>query len=384
MSQSALTQAVARLEHLLNERLFDREASGTFMTPAGRAFLQRTDQALNFIKEGALSVRRIGRMSSTPNIGHRFTASQLRALITVDRLENYTGAAKAAGLAQPTVHRAIRQIEHILGTRLYLASGRTLRATDAGKLFARFARLAVVELQAALDEILALSKPNWGRIVIGSLPLARASILPTALAKFSCENPNTSIMVLEGAYPTMLEGLRHGEIDILLGALRDPPPAPDVEQVPLFSTDLYVVANASHPLAGVSQPTVEQLRSYPWVAALPGAPMRDKWNNFFSSSGVPVPERVIVCGSVVVIRALLLEDNYLAFLSEDQFKIEEAHDLLTRIGPPISGSHRQIGFTHRSGWRPTAMQERFIQSLREVSVKRQIEENAKGVTNHVK
>jgi LysR family transcriptional regulator of gallate degradation len=378
MSQSALTQAVSNLETMLNEQLFDRQPSGTYMTQAGKFFFQRTDQAIAFIKEGALSARRVGRANGLGNIMHRVTASQLRAAIAVDRAENFTGAAATTNLAQPTIHRAVRQLEHGLGIKIFEVSGKTVRATAAGKIFVRFARLAVVELEAALDEIVALHSPFWGRIVVGSLPLARAALLPAALARFSRENPAASAMVLEGSYPAMLEALRHGEIDILLGALRDPAPAPDVVQTPLFSTGLYMVANATHPLAKIGKPSVAQLARYPWVISHAGAPMRDKWERFMNAARVPRPERIIECGSVVVIRGLLLEDEFLTLLSEDQFKFEEANGMLTRIGPPLPGSSRQIGLTHRLGWRPTGLQERFIQCLHEVAAQRRPEGQVSG------
>ena len=375
MSQSALTQAVAKLEQLLGVRLFHRQPNGTVMTPEAEAFLQRTDQALAFIREGASSLRRGGRNSGGGDIAYRITTSQLRALIAVQRTESFTGAAQATGLAQPTIHRAVGQAERSLGTKLFLVSGKMLRTTAACKTFVRFARLAIVELHAALDEIAALHLPNAGRIAIGSLPLARAALLPIALARFSRKNHGVAVQIFEGSYPALLDDLRHGEIDILLGALREPAPAADIIEVPLFSTGLYVVASASHPLAKIRDPGARQLAQYPWIIARPDAPMRDKWDQFFAVAGVELPERVVECGSVVVIRGLLLEDVFLTLLSADQFRLEEANGLLVRIGAALPGSDRRIGLAHRALWRPTAVQARFLQSLHEAAALRQPDDN---------
>jgi DNA-binding transcriptional LysR family regulator len=370
MSQSALTQAVGKLEKLLGVQLFDRRPGGTMVTGEGAAFFQRTDQALAFIKEGALAVRRTGRAGSSGNIAYRITMSQLRALVAVRRCESFTGAAAMTGLSQPTIHRAVRDAERSLDTKFFMVSGKTVRATEQGLTLARFARLAMVELQTALDELEARHSPSAGRIVIGSLPLARAALLPAALARFSRENPDAAIVVVEGTYAAMLDDLRHGEIDMLLGALREPAPAPDVVEAPLFSTGLHVVAGASHPLAGRRQVGVARLAEYPWVITRRGAPMRQKWERFFASAGVPEPARVIECGSVVVIRGLLLRDVFLTLLSEDQFRLEEAEGLLVRIGPALPTSERRIGVTHRTHWRPTNLQSRFLELLREVAVAR--------------
>ena len=37
--------------------------------------------------------------------------------------------------------------------------------------------------------------------------------------------------------------------------------------------------------------------------------------------------------------------------------------LLARVGPPLDGAHHTIGMTLRRGWRPTPLQQRFLDQL---------------------
>ena len=58
--------------------------------------------------------------------------------------------------------------------------GRSVRATSPALQLTRAVRLAIRELQAALDEMSALQRAGAGRIVVATLPLPRAALLPQA------------------------------------------------------------------------------------------------------------------------------------------------------------------------------------------------------------
>ena len=168
---------------------------------------------------------------------------------------------------------------------------------------------------------------------------------------------------MEGPYPELLAGLSNGEIDCLIGALRDPAPARDVVETALFDDWLYVVCRKGHPLAQGA--TLAQLAEFPWVMASPGAPLHARWRAMFEDAGAPAPRVAVECGSVIAIRGLLLADDWLTVLSADQFRIEERAGLLTRIGGPINGSQRRIGLTTRRDWQATGVQQAFLDMLSE-------------------
>ncbi len=105
----------------------------------------------------------------------RLTAShaQLIALIRVCEFENFTLAARSLELSQPTVHRAISQLEQEAGRPLFQRTPFGLVASRAARDLAQAARLAFHELEQAV-----------GKIVIGALPMSRSVLLPGALAAF--------------------------------------------------------------------------------------------------------------------------------------------------------------------------------------------------------
>lgn len=343
ISQPAITQALAKLETQCGLAFFDRQPGGMAPTDAGRMFSQRIEAALGHI--------------GSP----RVTMAQMRALIAVADHGSYSAASQATGLAQPSLHRALGDLALALRRVLVERRGKGIALTDQGRRTARAFRLARSELQAGLAELESLLGRDAGRIVIGAMPLSRARILPAAAAQFHREHPDVAIDIVEGAFHELIEPLRDGAMDLMVGALRDPSPGPDVVQHPLFADHPVVIGRKGHPLAGA---TVAELARYPWVVPVRGTPLRTEWERMFAGV-TPCPRVPIECGSAMVIRQLLIDSDFLTLLSPDQVAVELEAGWLERLADTPTRITRTIGMTCRTGWRPTAMQARFIAILKD-------------------
>lgn len=365
LSQPALTQAIASLEAQLQHTLLERRATGVRLTEAGGLLVVRIERALAYLNRGGQALRRSARLPGLPHIERRVTLGQLRALMAVDEAGSFALASARTQLSQPALHRSTRDLEEQLGVLLLTRQGRTVVRTPMATHFLRFARLLRAELESGVDELHVLRSEGAGRIRIGTMPVARAVLLPRALARFAQLNSEAQIEVVEGPYPELLNNLRHGELDILVGALRDPLPVTDVTQEGLFSDEPVIVARAGHPLAG-RQLEFQNLLDYPWIISANGTPGRSRWEQMFTSRGLQPPDLRIECGSLLVIRGLILEGDWLTLLSPDQFLFEARAGLLTRIADVGQALQRKIGITTRSDWRPTAVQGAFVEIFRQV------------------
>jgi LysR family transcriptional regulator of gallate degradation len=360
LSQPAVTQGIAKLEAQLALRLFERGPSGMIPTMEGDRLSDRIEAAGGAMV-GAFDAIRGGSRGGFRGTENLVTMSQVRALLALAAAGSFVDAAQASNLSQPSLHRAVRDVERLSGVPLVARRGRGVRLTQAGQRLARGFGLAIEEIQAALDE---LAPADTGRIRIGAMPLARARLLPLAIAHFHPMRPAARIEVEEGPHAELIERLRDGRLDFLIGALRDPLPGPDVVQEALFDDRLVIVAGRGHPLAKVDGPSLERLSSYPWVVARPGAPLLRVWRALFEDAGVPVPDAPVTCGSVMMIRGLLAESDFLTLLSPHQ--IGGQGDLVA-IGDPIEKTRRPIGLTTRADWRPAPAQLHFISLLRELT-----------------
>jgi DNA-binding transcriptional LysR family regulator len=339
LTQPALTQAIAGVERQLGVPLFERHGGGMRPTDAATVLTPRIEAAL----------RHIG--------SPRVTAAQFRALLAVADAGSYAGASAATGLAQPSLHRAIGDLSAALRRVLVVRSGRGITLTEPGRRTTRAFRLARAELVAGLSEVSALQGRETGRVAIGAMPLSRARILPRAVADFTRLHPEATVAIAEGSHAELVEPLRDGVLDLLIGALRDAPD-PDLAQHPLFEDRPVVIARAGHPLAGTA-PSVEALASYPWIVAGPGTPLAQQWARLFDEAGVPRPAAPIECGSVITIRQILRESDFLTLLSPDQVAVEIDDRLLTVVGEAPPSLKRIIGITTRRDWQPTPLQRAF-------------------------
>ncbi|WP_442680037.1 LysR family transcriptional regulator [Sphingomonas sp. ASY06-1R] len=362
ITQPALTAAIAGLERQLGA-LFLRSRAGMAATPAGAMLAARVEEAYAHLAAGLSLNGPANRGFSKPE--QLITTAQLRALLALADQGSYVASAQQTGLSEPALHRSVRDIERLTGTALVKRRGRGVALTPAGRSAARAFRFAFRALRSGLAELAALADADApDRLVVGAMPLCRARLLPAAVALLQARHPSTHITIVEGAHRVLMEQLRDGHIDMAIGALRNPPPGPDVVQSPLLEDRLAIIAGGGHPLAGPKLPPLEELAGYRWLVGLPGSPLRQHWDEMFASG--PRPPSPVDCGSVMVLRWLLTSGDYLTLLSPEQVGMELETGRLAMVGPPLDDHVRSIGVTVRRDWRPTATQGYFLSALRNV------------------
>jgi LysR family transcriptional regulator, regulator for genes of the gallate degradation pathway len=375
LSQPALAQAVGKVERALGARLFDRQPGGMVPTAAGRILIIRIERAFRYLIQGVRLARRSARLSSAAHLERRVTMAQLRALIAVESTASYAMAARQIGLSQPAVHRGVRDLQELLGTQLLVRAGRSVRPTDTASRFVRFARLLLSELRAGLDEIQALTAGGGGRIELGTLPMARAVFLPDLLANFMTTHPTAFVRVIEAPYGELLNALRQGDIDLIIGgALREPPPTNDIVQEILFYDEPVVVGNAKHPLRSKKNLSAADLLRFPWIIPSHDVPMRANWERMFHAKGVEPPKVRVECGSMLIARGLMLSGTWLTLMSRDQIRLERAAGVLAEIDAPGEILRRRIVLTRRHDWRPTPLQAQLVDMAHQSAKQREAAE----------
>lgn len=344
LSQPAITQALSRLEGQIGAQLFERRYDGMIPTAAGRILATRVAAALEHVP--------------SPHV----TMSRLRALIALADTGSYAGAGQDTGLSMPSIHRAVNDLALGLRRQLVIRRGKFVTTTEAGARLARDFRLCRLELETGLSEIEALLGHETRRIAIGAMPLSRARVLPAVIARFLARHPQVKLTILEGSRSELLEPLRNGTIDLMVGALREPLVEPDLVQQPLFDDLPGIFARTGHPLLA-SVPTLADIARYPFVLPTPGTPLRDRFEQYLGENQLPLPEIPIECGSVMIIRQVMRESDFLTVLSPDQLAPETEAGWLTEIARLPAGFGRTIGVTTRGSMRPTAVQDEFLAEL---------------------
>lgn len=343
LSQPALTQAIKGLEDVLGVTLFERNTRGMTPTEPGLLLAARAESALGLV--------------GSP----RVTGTQMRAFIAIARHGSYASASTELKISSASLHRAVADLSVALGQRLYDRRGRSIVLTPTGHKRARSFSLAMTEIQAGLAEVSSWLGKNAGRMVIGAMPLSRERWLPDTLGSYATNTKGIEIVVREGNHAELIGPLRDGDIDILLGALRESELTEDLVQEHIFDNRLAIVMRKGHPISKTN--SVDSMVEYPWI--LPGktTPMRQFWEKMIDSSSRGAPKIWIECGSVMLVRHLLQRSDALTLLSPDQVSLELHSGVLELRTTPIP-LVRSIGMITRHGWRPTKDQAEFIDALR--------------------
>ena len=361
LSQPALTKGLAKLERALGRPLFVRTPTGVEPTDCGRRIAERTVRAWARLAAAVAAVTPRGGGGGGEKL---MTATQLRAIVATVDAGGFAAARDATGLSEPALHRAVREAEQIVGRTLIERRGRGVQVTTAGRRLARGIRLAAREIAAGIADATE-DETAIGPLLIGAMPLSRARVLPLAVAALQREDPDATALIVEGSWRDLIEPLRDGALDLMIGALR-PAIAPDLVQKPLFQDQLVVVGRAAHPLAGAAC-DLDRLVDFPWIIGMPGTPLRAQWEATFATRKTPAAP--VACGSTVAIRTMLARSDMLTLLSPDQIAVEIDAGLLTIIGVPLPDSVRDIGIITRADWRPTGRQRLLIDLLeREAAV----------------
>jgi LysR family transcriptional regulator of gallate degradation len=353
LTQPAVSHAIKLIEAQLGVPLFNRRSKGMVLTELGEIFSQRVRRAMNHLIAAENEIARIATLPAVKEnirgLHRRVTRQQLVTLVSVAERRSVQYASQETGYSQSVIWHALRELRGLVGEALveHRPSGITLSV--GGEILVRYAKLAFAELRYAHDDLAAFQGNLSGRVVIGALPLSRTILLPRAIAHMAPRYPNLEFTLVDGPYSTLLSALRCGDIDIIVGALRTPAPADDVIEEVLFREPLSIAAGIHNPLVQSHGLTLADLADQQWIMPIRGTPTRSIFEGLFVKQGLTPPKKVIESSSLIATRALLLESNYLTFISRSQIHYEEQFGILAALNVDgLADTERPIGVTTRA------------------------------------
>src|ERR1035437_2072086 len=102
----------------------------------------------------------------------------LRAFVAVAEHGGFTAAARAIGVSQPAVSRAVRDLERSCGFELLERTPHGIRLTRAGESFLLKAREVIGAMRTAEEAVAALGGLGHGRLHLGASTTIATYVLP--------------------------------------------------------------------------------------------------------------------------------------------------------------------------------------------------------------
>ena len=187
---------------------------------------------------------------------------QLRMLVEVVRHDGFSAAAEAVFATQPTISKAIRQLEDELGEVLLQRSRNGVRLTPAGQIVYRRALALLGEREDMLRELEELRDLQRGELHLGLASLGSDILFAPVFARFRQLYPQIELRVLERGSEALEESLRAGEIELAASLL---PVADDLQWQAVRTEPLVALLPRQHPLAGSASLQLQDLAEVPFV-----------------------------------------------------------------------------------------------------------------------
>jgi LysR family transcriptional regulator, benzoate and cis,cis-muconate-responsive activator of ben and cat genes len=188
----------------------------------------------------------------------------LRYFIGVAEEENVSRAALKLHVSQPALSRQIRDLEDELGFQLLERSAKSVRLTEAGRVFLIEARAVLQRAEDAVKAARTIAT-GGGELHVGYAPSLTARILPPTLRTFQAESPGVRVKLHDLSTEEMLAGLREGELQIAF----IPRPTPAVLRgfrfTELVRDPVCLAVAPKHPLAGRRTVTLAEAAREPLI-----------------------------------------------------------------------------------------------------------------------
>jgi LysR family cyn operon transcriptional activator len=176
----------------------------------------------------------------------------IRYFLAVAEHQNFTRAAEALHVSQPTLSQQMKQLEDTLGAQLLDRTGRTIRLTDAGEAYAQYARRALQDLDAGKRAIHDAQDLTRGDLRLAMTPTFTAYLIGPLVARFNATYPGINLSVTEMNQDQIEALLVQDELDIGIGFMDAR--STEIESQAWFVETLALVVGKGHPYAARQEP----------------------------------------------------------------------------------------------------------------------------------
>lgn len=296
----------------------------------------------------------------------------LRAFVAVAQERHLARAAARLALSQPAVSKTLSELEAIVGTRLVERSQAGRRGVQglspAGEQLLAHALRVLEALDASAEAVAPASGERIDRLRIGALPSVAPALLPAALARLRDHRPAAQIAVKSAANAVLLDELRAGELDLVVGRMSDPRLMGGLSFELLYTEPLVFAVRTGHPLAlKLKAAPLQAVLGYPLVVYGEGTIPRHNTESFLSARGLVLPANALQTLDVAVARALVAVSDAVWITPLGAARGELAEGRLVRLRIDTTGTEEPVGLLLRSDAEPSALRSAMAALLREAA-----------------
>lgn len=296
------------------------------------------------------------------NLRNHLQIRMLRAIVAIEAQQSLLKASVALGITQPALTRTLREVEVILGDRIFERHSRGVRLTPFGRVACDAARRILAEIDRLDEDMHRFATGEAPVVTIGAMAPAAIGLLPAFLAYLRTAAPDANVSVIQGTMEELIPLLIAGEISGLVGRLYPQADERFAHEI-LYDEPISILARASHPIFQAGRVTAATLARYDFV--LPGMSLQveQEFEALLARMGIFGTARVRP-SSLPFLRELLHSSDDLT-ISPPQTMGGDIDRGTIRVVPfDIPGPPRPAGLTFRRDHKPSKDEQRVIELLR--------------------
>ncbi|QFT29001.1 pca operon transcription factor PcaQ [Roseibium porphyridii] len=224
-------------------------------------------------------------------IDRRIKFRHIQCLVEIAQERSLKLAADKLGLTQPAVSKTLKELEEIVGATLMTRNRAGIVLTKQGEVFLHFAQISLASLQQGLDGVEREGAQARATLNVGVLPSVAASLMPPVIREFSEMAPHVMVRIMDGPHSHLIEHLKLGKLDLVIGRLGRPASMEGVSFTQLYSERVDLVVRAGHPL--LQNPDIKRIIDWPVIYPPEGAAITPLVERFMIANGVgDIPNKI--------------------------------------------------------------------------------------------
>jgi LysR family pca operon transcriptional activator len=303
--------------------------------------------------------------STLLNPGIKFR--HLTCFLEVARQGHVGRAAEKLAITQPAVSKSLKELELLVGARLFDRSRKGVRLSPVGETFMHYASTSVVALQQGLESV----AEGWLRgeteIRLGALPTVAARLMPEAVRRFKAEHQGFTVRLTSGPNRYLLERLRARDLDLVVGRLAATEAMTGLAFEQLYAEEVAILVRPGHPLLRRRPLALRLIRDFPVLLPTVEDIIRPLVDRLLLAHGVgPLPDRIETV-SAAFGRIYAATSDAVWIISRGVAALDIAAGRLVALPVDTTGTAGPVGFTTRADDVPPMLVRRFMRTARAVA-----------------
>jgi len=300
-------------------------------------------------------------------INSRIKFRHLYTFIEVARQKSVVRAAEILNVSQPAVTKTIRELEEALGVAVFEREGRGIRITRYGEVFLRHAGAALTALRQGMDSVSQELFDSAPPVRIGALPTVSTRIMPRAMMLFLAEKTGSRVKIVTGDNSVLMEQLRVGDLDLVVGRLASPEKMAGLSFEHLYSEQVVFIVRPGHPLLDGRRSIFEGLADYPVLMPTRGSIIRPSVEQFLIANGVATLPVQVETISDAFGRVFVRSSEAVWIISAGVVAGDVADGTLATLPIDTSETRGPVGLTIRADSNPSAPLSILMQTIRQAA-----------------